>query len=1367
MHALFLLSVLGAASRQVDEGLTYRLGAGEREAHHSRDAEAARLERLRQVREQEKQWARFKAKEYRASVADHHAELTYQLHEGWLRARRKKQRELEDDCRSAAAGMGRAHKLAAHLDDTRKTRASDRAIASVDDELRALERFETALGKELARLDALEAPHFAARDRREGAHQVAAHARAEMRDRLERTAALRERVTARRNLEANLLAETASRVAAPLRPDAYKHTHFNDLVVNTAGVGVGLVRVERQARRGPTPTSNGRTDDRENTGKDAMDGGTQSANEGTTGGSLDAHSAFARAYAEERRLAASRDADLRRLRRARAKEAERSNAAAVRVRVMSSKAALEKQLDDEARRERAARVAAMRRPAGAGGLVHAPLLKTWQEKKKRREALSAFEEAFIHPPGADGVSPPAGVGGPSTTARPGGITGPSAASTTIPAGTRGALPASPGLTRSRVYFDDAAPFLPEGAASLGAMFDDEVEEARYREVAGRETYREETRRGEWAVGGAVDPLERVLAMAATAVAASEEAGPVVGDAPERLAKMGVVGATAEEVAAVIAAGDSVIASPNPNPGLMDAGFNPGAVAGDDSDDDFVGAAGGAGLPEGDLFLEDAQLDALLASAALHPPTPSVFGAGATGAAFAAATAAGVCLDVTTGEPVESPGAAAAMAELQLQERGILDESSTMLMRGAAGFESPSSAAVAAVMGDVAGVDDLDVDDLDELSQSVNLSANTTHLFSATMDDAAVGSTSASAGRATGASSFLARPPPPSSSSGTAEEALRVSLAATARAVDATNAATATATAAAAAVGMPGRVELPELKSLDAVLGKLGQHVHELDAAAALAAAAAAPPPESSSSGLSDLGAGLNDTSLAYAAASAAANNSAPLSSATLETVDEAHHSTHPTATATVATPPLPAARDGDGTSEVSGSPRDVVPDAGVATPPSVGNEGYTLQPQRDASHMKHEARELAADLNLDGTNYGYPAPEPEMAQIAAKFAAAAVAQNPGEQAEVVAKQVAAAMADELARHRWHTQQQQQQPRTPESPKLWEGEDSNVDSSWAQALGQDSEWAASLVDTTAAVAHISSDAQSPPTPNLRYRRAAADVAVAEAAAEAELTAAEASFRSLVAAKEVDVNATPRAAPIRVVMGDDVAAGEPTLVPSLPRTGDVAADTAADVAGQGVAAAGGWQRMGLDGSVDIDTSLSLDGRSLAALANALDARSFDVASEEEECSEDDKEASVSCREEDTSVGKKGFAWIVEDPPTQPMQRSRPALAVGRSEASAGAQTAVEVKTKGAHKKKTKKKSGGGVSVTRRSAVASAAADLLRLSGGPTPCVVVPSDAAGSKEKEKEATARRRAEAAALRKKAAALDKKHREMLRNKTR
>ena len=143
----------------VDAGPSYRLGRAERDARLARKADASRVERLRQVREQERLWARFQAKEFRASVADHHAELTHQLREGWLAARKAKQEELERDYGAAVAGVGRAQRdAAANQPDRSGKNRADRKADEVDEELCALERFETALGREFARLDALDAP---------------------------------------------------------------------------------------------------------------------------------------------------------------------------------------------------------------------------------------------------------------------------------------------------------------------------------------------------------------------------------------------------------------------------------------------------------------------------------------------------------------------------------------------------------------------------------------------------------------------------------------------------------------------------------------------------------------------------------------------------------------------------------------------------------------------------------------------------------------------------------------------------------------------------------------------------------------------------------------------------------------------------------------------------------------------------------------------------------------------------------------------------------------------------------------------------------------------------------------------------------
>jgi hypothetical protein len=122
-------------------------------------------------------------------------------------------------------------------------------------------------------------------------------------------------------------------VAAPtLRPTAYRDTHFNDLVVNSTGVGVGVVRV---AREGPKKSLNTNAANARSAGAglsmvDGDDGGGVaglSLADGDGGEAIaglalvgpDANSAFDRAFAEERRLAESHDADVRALRRARAK----------------------------------------------------------------------------------------------------------------------------------------------------------------------------------------------------------------------------------------------------------------------------------------------------------------------------------------------------------------------------------------------------------------------------------------------------------------------------------------------------------------------------------------------------------------------------------------------------------------------------------------------------------------------------------------------------------------------------------------------------------------------------------------------------------------------------------------------------------------------------------------------------------------------------------------------------------------------------------------------------------------------------------------------------------------------------------------
>ena len=126
------------------------LTKAERDIISARTMAKARAERIKQVREQERLWARHKAREYRASVKDHHAELNTQLHDGWVKARDEKQRQLERDYSNAAAGIGLSHR-AAHrqaVEDKRmRATKAHKEAQKFDDKLVALERFETALKK--------------------------------------------------------------------------------------------------------------------------------------------------------------------------------------------------------------------------------------------------------------------------------------------------------------------------------------------------------------------------------------------------------------------------------------------------------------------------------------------------------------------------------------------------------------------------------------------------------------------------------------------------------------------------------------------------------------------------------------------------------------------------------------------------------------------------------------------------------------------------------------------------------------------------------------------------------------------------------------------------------------------------------------------------------------------------------------------------------------------------------------------------------------------------------------------------------------------------------------------------------------------
>ena len=481
--------------------------------------------------------------------------------------------------------------------------------------------------------------------------------------------------------------------------------------------------------------------------------------------------------------------------------------------------------------------------------------------------------------------------------------------------------------------------------------------------------------------------------------------------------------------------------------------------------------------------------------------------------------------------------------------------------------------------------------------------------------------------------------------------------------------------------LPPRVPLPELRPLDAILGALGEQVDALDAAAAIAARAATEG-TSSSSGLSVDGSALrggptapSDTTEAmYAAAAAAANNSAPPSSTTFGEVSTLGDAATPGASAADVT-------------RSDASPRD---DAGAPalTPASERDTPYDVRPQRD----------VAGALRFDPRVVSSPA---AISAVAAKIAAAAVADAaPGESPEATARRVAAGMAAAL----------DPTHLAPGSPALWDGGDDNPDSSWARALGAlDDEWAASVrLAETDAAANASRLGRFA-SPTRRFASPSRYAGVASADDDDDFAAAEAEARALADAEKE----TPTETPARVLDGVAV----PTRAASFAPPMRVFAED--DAASVGTA------------SLAFDASLSLDGRSLAALANALDARSFDARSESE-------------AEEEDAFGSE-------------TRDAEPAPAKS------------ETKRRGA-------KTGRHKDAATRTKAPRAPRSMGSLLGKPSVAFVPAEPARGAEEgpndadadaaarAEAEATARRKAEAAALRKKAAAFDRKNRANLRD---
>ena len=1134
------------------------LTKAERDIISARTMAKARAERIKQVREQERLWARHKAREYRASVKDHHAELNTQLHDGWVKARDEKQRQLERDYSNAAAGIGLSHR-AAHrqaVEDKRmRATKAQKEAQKFDDKLVALERFETALKKEYERLDELESVHFKARDRRNKAEQLAKNVRLAMKEKWEkeelkgthsRRCATKTLTKGTNNFSTNNF--SARRL---YRPDAFKMTHFNDIIANADGAARPKAKQKFKEKKddGPgAPTAY------------AGDWFPRDAAGATVVKREQVFSAKLKAEREQKRLEDEREELAEQAKRDRAKELRRSAIAIRYERVERHKDKDKAALDAEFREERKEKI----KNIGKKDVTSIDV-KAEEEERRAMERDFQFKD----------INEPAGLASQ--------------------------------VESDAKKFDDAKPF--EG------MFDEKVEEARLGQVLEQGLDPD-------------DPLLKILRMAKDAVPR--------GAAAERLARHGVVGATMEEIAAVAAGGDQedeydqddAVCKPcKPVPFQGPTPPSPRVTTlsedSDSEDEDGYTPSGGAGLPPGESnFYSDAQLDAALAAVSAQNNTPSRFG--------------------ITEEEDEEFVARRSAEELEFVSSALQDD--TM---NTTGMFSRSA-------------DDVDVDDLP--------------------DQGGFGSPEERSPRAPGpgpvseSTAVVSTVPGASSSSGTAEEEMRASLAATTRAMDRVTAAAAAAEynlqaaslLASRDTGTPGGVELPELKPLDAILGALGKQVEALDAAAAAAARAAAEPyagsftssdiisqAEASLEGRTPGGFAydetvsteMGDTSAMYAAASAAALNSAP-----------------PTEAGSARTPGGGRGAADDGTPGGA---------ATATTPQSAGGSDYKLEPQRDATYaIAHSATPSVgqARRNFLGT-------EPEIASIAAKIAAAAYAQNPGEAPETVAKRVAAAMSEAL--------EAQNAPRAPKqhgSPALWDESDGNVDSSWAQALGAlDNEWARSVVD----IAPVPK-ATSPP----RYAAGCDDDEDDEVEAQSVSTLAP---------------------PLRVPL-------DPEPVSKRPE--------GARMGG------GGWGK--LDRSADTEMSLSLDGRSLAALANA----SFDVPTDEENdmfISDSDVEGSNAWEDFKTTVFTPTRAKTNPEPRTAaktiPARSNKPASKKGKPPAAPAFKARVERLAAKEHAK-------------------AAAEEPMS-----------PEDEAALAEER----AKKRKEAAALRKKAAAFDRRNREHLK----
>ena len=325
-----------------------------------------------------------------------------------------------------------------------------------------------------------------------------------------------------------------------------------------------------------------------------------------------------------------------------------------------------------------------------------------------------------------------------------------------------------------------------------------------------------------------------------------------------------------------------------------------------------------------------------------------------------------------------------------------------------------------------------------------------------------------------------------------------------------------------------------------------------------------------------------DDSALYAAAAAAANDSAPPSSYDARSFGEV--SAHRSA------PSTPG--DGNLFASPAGAPAE--------TPQSADAPPYGLRPQRDALG-------------------GYGANAVDVAAVAARIAAAAVADAaPGEAPDATARRVASAMEAALGgafKKREISRASRGLSASSSPARSRDGSlgmaldaSANADSSWAQALGAlEGEWAASLNLSRAQEKSLDVSSATRETPSASPSRFAG---VASRDADDAFAAAEAAAEAAARAETEIVNGTVSiAAPLRVGATSGVDFSD-RVWRSEPFADDWSDAATAGDASEGIGDRSRSART-LGGTVTgVVSGVSVDGRSLAALANALDERSLDA-------------------------------------------------------------------------------------------------------------------------------------------------------------